>query len=87
MPKIPDSDSITLNIDKFPHILSQIAESVAATNLKVVAEAPALSIAQALIAASQANAVLFANMVQSQQQHSIGAQNALIAKLLGKDGE
>ncbi|MGO1119703.1 RebB family R body protein [Rhodovibrionaceae bacterium A322] len=56
----------------------QITDAVAQTNVKVVGEAPAVAMAQNYLAASQANAILYANMVNNQQQLAIAGQASMV---------
>lgn len=60
---------------------ARITDAVAQANVKVVGEAPALSLAQSYLAASQANAVLFANMISQQQQLAIGGTTTLLEEI------
>lgn len=56
----------------------QITDAVSQTNVKILGEAGAIAIAQNYLAASQANNILFANMVSNQMNGAMSAQAAAV---------
>ncbi len=65
---------------------SIVIDGVSQTNLTVLGNNPALALAQASLSLTNANSVLFANMVSSQQQQSM-VNNTVVSqgvKLLTK---
>lgn len=56
----------------------QITDAVSQTNVKILGEAGAVAIAQNYLAASQANNILFANMVSNQMNGAMSSQAAAV---------
>lgn len=95
----PASAESSLNLESWLLFMKQLAkdpktsphiESVAAALMSVVGAQPAAATAQSLIAASQANALMFHNAVANQQQSNILGMVATmncIQSLLDKPGQ
>ncbi len=65
-----------------------VSDAVSQANVALLGSTPAFAVAMEMLQAAQASGVLFANMVQSQQQTAISGQAAAmeaVIKTLGPD--
>lgn len=66
-----------------------VTDAVTQANLKTLSEAPAMAMGTVYQSLSHANALLFENMVNAQQQNAIAGQAAMtqcVMALLGEGG-
>ena len=61
-----------------------ITDAVTQSSVATVASTPGLSVAQSYLSASQANAVLFANLVAEQHRHAVSSHAATNSDNIGK---
>ena len=74
-PKIP-------HYDQAGYVNPQITDSVTQANVEVLSVGPAISAVQSYLSLSQSQGVLFANMVNNQQQLAMASQVAVVESVI-----
>ncbi len=68
--------------DQASYVNPQITDSVTQANVEVLSVGPAISAVQSYLSLSQAQGVLFANMVNNQQQLAMAGQVAVVEGII-----
>lgn len=68
--------------DQASYVNPQITDSVTQANVAALSNAPAVSAMQSYLSLSQAQGVLFANMVNNQQQLAMAGQVAVVEGII-----
>ncbi len=71
-----------LRYDQASYVNPQITDSVTQANVAALSISPAVSAMQSYLSLSQAQGVLFANMVNNQQQLAISGQVAVVEGII-----
>ncbi len=77
----PDEPNIP-HYDQVSYVNPQITDSVTQANVEVLSVGPAISAVQSYLSLSQAQGVLFANMVNNQQQLAMAGQVAVVEGII-----
>ena len=77
----PDEPN-TPHYDRVSYVNPQITDSVTQANVAAVSISPAISAMQSYLSLSQAQGVLFANMVSNQQQLAMSGQVAVVEGII-----
>ena len=77
----PDEPNIP-HYDQASYVNPQITDSVTQANVEVLSVGPAISAVQSYLSLSQAQGVLFANMVNNQQQLAMAGQVAVVEGII-----
>ncbi len=77
----PDEPNIP-HYDQASYVNPQITDSVTQANVAALSISPAVSAMQSYLSLSQAQGVLFANMVNNQQQLAISGQVAVVEGII-----
>lgn len=74
-PRIPHYDHAS-------YVNPQITDSISQANVATLSNSPAISAMQSYLSLSQAQGVLFANMVNNQQQLAMASQVAVVESII-----
>ena len=77
----PDEPNIP-HYDQVSYVNPQITDSITQANVAAVSISPAISAMQSYLSLSQAQGVLFANMVSNQQQLAMSGQVAVVEGII-----
>lgn len=77
----PDEPNIP-HYDQVSYVNPQITDSVTQANVAAISISPAVSAMQSYLSLSQAQGVLFANMVNNQQQLAMAGQVAVVEGII-----